>query len=257
LSGLVDIYNNAGFAHVIADVFGYFVGGVTLGFDTCTLPTLQQMAVWKTTSWFSSANVYFGGGARACAPAELQNPAWVDTVIAQGWQLIPTYVGRQAPCTTFSFKIDPPVAATQGVEAANDAAATAQAAGILPPAPLYFDMEWYDVTIPGCSTVVKQFISAYVAQLHQYGYQAGLYSSLSAGIADEVAAVGQGYAVVDALWIAAWNNTLNIYGFGPTLPDGLWDQHQRIHQYMGGHDEFHGGVTLNIDSNVVDGPVAP
>jgi hypothetical protein len=31
-----------------------------------------------------------------------------------------------------------------------------------------------------------------------------------------------------------------------------------VHQYMGGHNESYGGITINIDSNAVDGPtVAP
>ena len=28
--------------------------------------------------------------------------------------------------------------------------------------------------------------------------------------------------------------------------------HRRVHQYRGGHDETHGGVRINIDSNWVD-----
>jgi hypothetical protein len=36
----------------------------------------------------------------------------------------------------------------------------------------------------------------------------------------------------------------------------LWARSQRIRQYTGGHDETWGGVTLNIDSNVVDSLVA-
>ena len=33
--------------------------------------------------------------------------------------------------------------------------------------------------------------------------------------------------------------------------------HERVHQYTGGHDETYGGVTINIDSNAVDGPTFP
>jgi hypothetical protein len=29
--------------------------------------------------------------------------------------------------------------------------------------------------------------------------------------------------------------------------------HQRVHQFKGGHDETWGGVTINVDSNAVDG----
>ena len=37
------------------------------------------------------------------------------------------------------------------------------------------------------------------------------------------------------------------------MPAGAWSQHQRIHQYRGGHDESYGGATINIDNNYVEG----
>jgi hypothetical protein len=37
----------------------------------------------------------------------------------------------------------------------------------------------------------------------------------------------------------------------------MWANHQRVHQYTGGHNESYGGVTINIDSNAVDGPTFP
>ncbi len=46
-----------------------------------------------------------------------------------------------------------------------------------------------------------------------------------------------------------------MYG-APCLSDTLWSNHQRLRQYAGGHDETWGGVTLNIDSDVMDGIVA-
>ena len=64
---------------------------------------------------------------------------------------------------------------------------------------------------------------------------------------------------LNAVWIAAWNNTPNIFGFGApcALSDSLWSNHQRVHQYIGGHNEAYGGVTINIDTNAVDGPTVP
>ena len=60
------------------------------------------------------------------------------------------------------------------------------------------------------------------------------------------------------VWIAAWATppNANLYGF-PGLGDQYWAYHQRLHQYIGGHDETWGGITLNIDTNVIDGPLAP
>ena len=36
-----------------------------------------------------------------------------------------------------------------------------------------------------------------------------------------------------------------------------WASHQRLKQYQGDHNETYGGVTLNIDSNCANGPLAP
>jgi hypothetical protein len=40
------------------------------------------------------------------------------------------------------------------------------------------------------------------------------------------------------------------------VPSGDWSNHQRLHQYQGGHDATYGGVTLNIDSDYVDAGAA-
>ena len=87
-----------------------------------------------------------------------------------------------------------------------------------------------------------------------------MYSSLCSGVRD-IAALASDPAnpPLDAIWIAAWNNVPNVFGFGPpcAVSDSLWTFHRRIHQYRGGHDETYGGTTINIDSNAVDGPTAP
>ena len=79
-------------------------------------------------------------------------------------------------------------------------------------------------------------------------------------VVDQVDRLSTARYVPQAIWIAAWNDTPNIYGFGDPpcpLPDALWNNHQRVHQYRGAHDETWGGVTINIDSNAVDGPTFP
>ena len=85
-----------------------------------------------------------------------------------------------------------------------------------------------------------------------------MYSSLCSGILDVAASAKDTNKVpLNAVWIAAWNNTPNIYGFGRpcALVRSVWNNHQRVHQYTGGHNEAYGGVTINIDSNAVDAPL--
>src|SRR5258707_1077225 len=79
-----------------------------------------------------------------------------------------------------------------------------------------------------------------------------MYSSLCSGILDVAASASDTTKVpLNAVWIAAWNDTPNIYGFGSpcALSDSLWNNHRRVHQYVGGHNESYGGATINIDTN--------
>ena len=121
-------------------------------------------------------------------------------------------------------------------------------------------MEAYNNTDAACVAAVRAFISSWVGQLHAAGFVAGMYSSLCSGIVDQAAIYNNpAYNRLDAVWIAAWNNTPNIFGFTGVcaVSDSLWTFHQRIHQYQGQHSESYGGVTIFIDSDAVDGPVFP
>jgi hypothetical protein len=59
----------------------------------------------------------------------------------------------------------------------------------------------------------------------------------------------------DQVDIGNWNKNPSLFG-DPYVPDSAWPNHQRIHQYRGGHDETFSGVTLNIDNDALDGGVA-
>src|SRR5262249_5869483 len=41
----------------------------------------------------------------------------------------------------------------------------------------------------------------------------------------------------------------------PYVSDTYWTNHQRLHQYQGGHRETWGGITIDVDSSIVDGAV--
>jgi hypothetical protein len=151
---------------------------------------------------------------------------------------------------------DPTSAFFQGVNEAQGAADAAQKLGLGWLAAIYYDMEGY-ARGGACSVSVQAFADGWVRQLNTRGYLAGMYSSLCSGILDAAAVVGTpGKVPLNAVWIAAWNNTPNIYGFGSpcALSDSVWNNHARVHQYVGGHNEAYGGVTINIDTNAVDGP---
>ena len=236
---------------------GFTVGGATFtgpGFDTCTAPSLAALGAWLGSP-YRAVGIYVGGVNRGCADGNL-SASWVASATAGGWSLIPLYVGLQAPCVSGQrlARIDPASAPAQGTAAANDAVARAQLFGIGPGSPLYFDMEGYATNDPGCTAVVQQFASAWVARLHALGYVAGIYGSAASTIRDMIPLTATGSAP-DQVDIGHWNGDPSIFG-DSYVPDSYWPDHQRIHQYRPGHDETYGGVTLNIDNDSLDGAVA-
>jgi hypothetical protein len=221
-----------------------------LGFDACAAPSSRAMAAWEDSP-YRAVGVYIGGLNRACSQPNLTED-WVSEQVAGGWHLIPTYVGLQAPtsaCTSCA-KLSPGLASAQGVAAARDAVADAQAIGMGPGSPIYFDMEAYTRTTSATRATLT-FLGAWTDQIHALGYTSGVYSSSASGIADLADQVGEEYSLPDDLWFANWNGNRN--ALDPYIPATAWTAHQRIHQYRGGHDETWGGTTINIDNNFVEG----
>jgi hypothetical protein len=228
-------------------------GGVYtgLGFDACSAPSANAMSAWSSA--YHAVGVYIGGANMACSQANLTS-SWVSTETASGWHLIPTYVGLQAPSNSCGCQaIVASKAQAEGTAAATDAVTHAESVGIGPGSPIYYDMEAYPRG--GSNTgAVLAFLSAWTAQLHADSYVSGVYSSGGSGIADLVAQVGTGYLEPDDLWIADWNKQQTTSD--PYVPSNDWASHQRLHQYQGGHNETHGGVTINIDGDYLDGATA-
>lgn len=220
-----------------------------LGFDACAAPSTRAMAAWGSSP-YRAIGVYVGGVNRACAQPNLTT-TWVGEQVAIGWHLIPTYVGLQAPTSSCSdcAKLSASKAGAQGTAAAVDAVLRAQGVGIGPGSPIYFDMEAYTRTSSATSATLS-FLSAWTTVLHAEGYVSGVYSSSASGIADLARAIGSTYALPDHVWTANWNGAQNTAD--PFLPADAWANHQRIHQYRGGHNETYGLVTINIDDDYLD-----
>ena len=225
-------------------------------FDTCTAPAASTIRAWRASP-YRALGIYIGGVTRSCAQPEL-TPAWVRDVSAQGWRLVPIYKGLQPWCggRPTDAKITPGGATSEGTAAADDAVASARALGILPGSGIYLDIENYVATDTACRTGVLQFTSAYTRELHRRGYLSGVYGNLSSGAKHLAQAyTSPSYARPDALWIARWDRVTALTGWAG-IPDSRWAVHQRAKQYRGGHDETYGGVTLNIDNDRFDAPVA-
>ena len=223
------------------------------GFDACTAPSTNALTAWAASP-YRAVGIYLGGVNRACGDGNL-SATWVTTTLSLGWSLLPLYVGLQAPCVSQAklarISTNAATANAQGLAAADDAAARATNFGLPLGSPIYFDMEGYDTANTLCTKAVQSFVTGWVDRLRTLSLLPAVYGSAASTIRD---ISNLGAATPDAAWIANWNGVEGVFG-DPYVSDSLWPNHQRVHQYKGGHKETWGGVTINVDSNYVDGPV--
>ena len=219
---------------------------VGLGFDTCTAPDSGVMQAWLANSSYRAVGIYIGGADRACSQPNL-TAGWVRQQAVAGWRFIPLYAGPQSAFGQISAP------AQQGVADASDAVAQAEQLGFGPGTPLYYDMESYP---PAESTATLQFLSAWTWQLHQLGYDSGIYSSSSSGIADLAGQYKTGrYATPDVIYDALWNGAADTND--GVYQAGEWTGGRRIHQFSGNVLQSFGGASMLIDQDYLDVTLAP
>jgi hypothetical protein len=213
------------------------------------------MRAWRAK--FSATAIYIGGQMMACGYGNL-SADWIQQAEAMGWSLLPIYVGLQAPCGSFSGKISRKHAAAQGTAAAKRAVADAQALGLGKGSPIYYDMEAYKDSKRRCVRAVLTFLDAWTRRLRARGYVSGVYSSAAAAITDlqsRTRIAGHRLAKPRAIWYALWDRDANLSG-QPYVTGAVWPMSARSKQYAGPHVVKVGGIKLDIDSDVVNGPVA-
>ncbi|HZJ04698.1 MAG TPA: glycoside hydrolase domain-containing protein [Nocardioidaceae bacterium] len=249
---------------------GNFTG---YGFDQCLAPTQSAMDRWLTHSPFQAVGIYISGDSRACRSQPNLTRRWISTQLANDWRLLPITLGPQASCSTRfpRYGNDPVInyrpanryggARKQGRREAVDAVRAAKALGISPRSTLWYDLEAFDIRGTNCRESALSFLSAWTNKLHGLDYVSGVYSSAASGIKvlDDAMTNRPGkYSIPDQVWIADWNGRADV--LSSYVRRDSWMPHARVHQYRGGHNETHGGVTINIDSNFLDlgrGSVAP
>ncbi len=249
----------------VADGPTSFTATVTgQGFDACGAPSVSQFQNWWLNSPYMAYNLYIGGSAlAACTPL---TASFVSQLASQGWKFFPTWVGPQAPCAGFSSSIsyDTTTAYNQGVTEANSALDAAYNLGLTDATKtgtvIYYDLEGYNTTNSTCRAAVNSFIRGWSYQLKARSNVAGAYGAACGSAVSDWANTDPDH-IPNVLWLAWWRvpyqyrSDATVWG-APCLDDTLWVNHQRLRQYAGGHDETWGGVTRNIDSDVLDGVVA-
>jgi hypothetical protein len=233
-------------------------------FDKCNAPSIRQLQAWWDQSPYRAVNLYIGGISRYCDNLHL-DAVWVYVASEMGWTFIPTWVGPQAPCTSYKYRMSSNAATAyqEGRSEARAAATTARRLGLLEERVIYYDVESYRYKITGCTEAtvrkaVSEFMRGWTEQLHEFGLQSGGYGSPSGSFMTDWASLG---SPPDHAWFTHWYT--NTYDPDATvwytttnstfLPDTLWPDRQRIKQYAGDHYESWGGIVMGIDSNVVDG----
>ena len=225
-------------------------------FDRCDAPSASAMKAW-VGSRYRGVAIYIGGRNRTCDAQPNLTPTWVVQV-AKNWRLIPIYLGHQAPCADRrrDEHFTATNAATKGTADAIAAVAAARALGLLPGSALYGDMEHYDPADAGCRGAVLRYISSWTKELHRVGYLSGMYVNLGSGAQHlDEAYSSTAYARPDAVWVARYDRVASLTGWAG-IPDSRWSNHQRAKQYWAERTETYGGVTMTIDSNRWDAPVA-
>ncbi len=233
---------------------GNFTG---FGFDKCETPTQSAMNTWLTSSKYWAVGVYISGDMRACKTQANLTSAWVATQAHNGWKVLPLTVGPQASCSmspgagsrkrispdnTNSFA----KARQQGRFEAKRAVRAAKALGIAKHSALWYDLEAFDVTKNRCRNSALSFLSGWTYYLHKVHWESGVYSSGASGImALDDARLNQPhkYHLPDYLWFAVWNGAATIQT--SYIESDGWMPHGRMHQYLGGHQEWHGGIPLD------------
>jgi hypothetical protein len=230
------------------------------GFDRCNVPSIADMQTWWNDSPYYTINLYIGGSLSHCGNQELDS-LWVQQAAKQGWTFIPTWVGPQAPCSSFLQRIsyDPQVSRQQGQTEADAAIDASTQIGLLGGSIIYYDVESYNQGSKNqtCRDAMSSFLAGWTERLHANGYRAGAYGSSYSSYVADWALVSP---TLDDVWIARWklpyqyDPNATVTG-DPYVPDTLWPNH-RIRQYAGDHIETWGGVSMPIDSDVIDGEVS-
>ncbi len=239
---------------------------VAPGFDTCVAPPTDLLKTWWNMSPYRWLNVYLGGASMfpKCGGKDL-TPAWVRTVYEQGWSLLPTWVGPQAPCAAqhVVMSSDDTSSYAQGQTEADAAIKAASSLGFSTTAPIYFDMEHFSPTRPdgsrdhACIQAVNTFLNGWNDELTARNHLAGVYASasnypvLGSSI---IAAPVVAWIAGGSSWAEKYDHNCTVYG-NLYIPNNDWNAHQRIYQYTGGHAETYGQKTWNIDSDCADAPM--
>lgn len=218
------------------------------GLDSCTAPSPAQMNAFYQNTPYTYWGIYIGGSTRGCSQPYL-NADWVRQILAQGWALLPVWVGPQNPCQPYQaarFSSNAAKAYSQGRHEAVLAYQALHALGLPDSSPIDYDLEASGGrNTAACVAATKSFIQGWINQLHSPPAQrAGLYTSSCNGFLDRFAGLKPGLDFIDG---ASWDRKPSTTVM-PCVSSAHWGGHARHKQYLGGHNEAWNKVKLHVDS---------
>ena len=165
-----------------------------LGFDSAILPDPAKLAAWWQSSPYYDIGIYAPGSPNGPTDPAL-TAAWVTTVSAQGWGIVPIWAGLQSPCgcsnpptgphahdpypgchqfsASQTFSINPTQAEQQGQAQALAAYHSVKSVG-LDGSIVYADIEPYDHAAHdernrSCGAATEAYVAGWVKGMHQNG----------------------------------------------------------------------------------------
>jgi len=244
----------------------YNTAGV-MGFDACSLPTLSQMSSWIAASPYREAGIYIGGANFACKSGlSSLTSSYVSTITGEGWQMIPIWVGLQAPgssCSSCSMMSTTTATAnSQGVTEADSAVAAMAALGLNQGSTIVYDMEAYSYSSTTDTAATQAFIEGWVTELHSKGYIAAVYSSNPEFVNWYPGTVTPAIDIIYFAYffsndVACGTECQTVFPTQGSFPisASYWLNNHRARQTSSSFNSTYGGVTINIDEDWVDAPM--
>lgn len=127
--------------------------------------------------------------------------------------------------------------------------------------PFLYDLEgYYNASPPPtqslttCRNAAKSFIDGWVAYMHTgITALAGVYGSQCSSYINDFKTIAH---PADLVFFAFWNGNPSTSNTSSSCPLGTnWANHQRHKQYVSGHNETYGSVTIHLDNDCSDGSV--
>lgn len=222
-----------------------------LGRDNCEDASAAHMETWWNNTAYVFWGTYIGGVNMVCSQPNL-SASYIKNITdgTNGyWDIAPIWVGPQAPCTSYSntFPSDTASAYTNGYNTATNAYNAEISLGMGTRVPVNVDLEAFDTSDAACLAAAKAYVNGWSA----FFVNAGVYGSV---VGSDLAAYAGIANPPQHIWGALYDGNNDPAEMGGYL-GSLWVDDQRLKQFDGTHSETHDGVTLNVDSDSVDGPV--